>query len=326
MAEIQPLVAGNWKMNGLDAALGELDKLHQQLSGMAPVLAVDVMICPPATLITAASKRCEGGVVAIGGQDCHAETSGAHTGDISAEMLRDAGAIAVIVGHSERRADHGETSADVRIKAEAAWRGGLTAIICVGETEDERRSGATLNVISRQIADSVPNNATAANTVIAYEPVWAIGTGLTPTTDDVGEVHAADLVDTRCDFEEARRHVEPGHPQQAGIDGVYRVIISKEVVVVEVPHFCAAVIRDDTIVGHGCHQAAARVRMVLLVRLIQLRCKLGVAAQCMCSGWFGPGCVHYRSPFRRTQVETGSESSARRNYQRHLGNSYHCAQ
>ena len=191
MAEIQPLVAGNWKMNGLDAALGELDKLHQQLSGMAPAPAVDVMICPPATLITAASKRCEDGVVAIGGQDCHAETSGAHTGDISAEMLRDAGAIAVIVGHSERRADHGETSADVRIKAEAAWRGGLTAIICVGETEDERRSGATLNVISRQIADSVPNNATAANTVIAYEPVWAIGTGLTPTTDDVGEVHAA---------------------------------------------------------------------------------------------------------------------------------------
>ncbi|MGI9407038.1 MAG: triose-phosphate isomerase [Hyphomicrobiaceae bacterium] len=191
MAEIQPLVAGNWKMNGTTGALGELDALHQQLLDKGSGVNADVMICPPATLVSAAVARCQDGPLAIGGQDCHANPSGAHTGDISAEMLRDAGATAVIVGHSERRTDHGEASGDVHAKAEAAWRAGLVAIVCVGETETERRANQTLKVIAGQIAGSVPASATAENTVVAYEPVWAIGTGLTPTTDDVAEVHAA---------------------------------------------------------------------------------------------------------------------------------------
>ena len=191
MAEIQPLVAGNWKMNGTREALAELNRLVDGLQGAARSAQTDVMICPPATLVAAAVEHAGGGRVAIGGQDCHANESGAHTGDISAEMLQDAGATAVIVGHSERRTDHGEQDADVRAKAEAAWRAGLIAIICVGETEAERRGGTTLDVIAGQIAGSVPSGATSHNTVIAYEPVWAIGTGLTPTTDDVTEVHGA---------------------------------------------------------------------------------------------------------------------------------------
>jgi triosephosphate isomerase len=147
------------------------------------------MICPPATLIAPLAREVAGSRLLVGGQDCHAKASGAHTGDISAEMLKDAGAVAVIVGHSERRADHGERDAEVRAKAEAAHRAGLTAIVCVGETAGERRAGLTLAVVGRQLAGSLPKAATAMNTVIAYEPVWAIGTGLTPTTDDVAEVH-----------------------------------------------------------------------------------------------------------------------------------------
>lgn len=189
-AAIRPLVAGNWKMNGLAAASAEFLALGQ---GLDDALAgkVDVMICPPATLISALASSAAASKVALGGQDCHAKASGAHTGDIAAEMLKDAGASAVIVGHSERRTDHAETDAVVRAKAEAAWRAGLTAIICVGETEAERKAGKTLDVVGTQLAGSVPEGATAANTVIAYEPVWAIGTGLTPTTADVAEVHGA---------------------------------------------------------------------------------------------------------------------------------------
>ncbi|MBA5776544.1 triose-phosphate isomerase [Stappia sp. F7233] len=186
---IKPLVAGNWKMNGLAASLAEIDALGAGLDdGMRD--AADVMICPPATLVAAAAAKASGYRVAIGGQDCHTAEKGAHTGDISAEMLADAGATAVIVGHSERRADHGESDDVVRRKAEAAWRAGLVAIICVGETEAERKAGSTLDVVGRQLAGSVPEGARAGNTVIAYEPVWAIGTGLTPTAGDVAEVHA----------------------------------------------------------------------------------------------------------------------------------------
>lgn len=185
---IRPLVAGNWKMNGLNASRAEFKALA---AALYPSLTqkVDVMICPPATLLAPLAADAASTKIAMGGQDCHANAKGAHTGDISAEMLKDAGATAVIVGHSERRADHGESDAAVRAKAEAAWRAGLVAIICVGETEAERKAGKTIEVVAGQIAGSIPDGATAANTVIAYEPVWAIGSGLTPTVDDVAEVH-----------------------------------------------------------------------------------------------------------------------------------------
>ncbi|PLW77562.1 triose-phosphate isomerase [Cohaesibacter celericrescens] len=186
---IKPLVAGNWKMNGLKAAVAELEALS---AGFDADLAakVDTMICPPATLVGAFADKTANSAVAIGAQDCHFNVSGAHTGDLSAEMFADAGASAIIVGHSERRADHGESNEIVKAKAEATWAQGLVAIICVGETEGERKSGDTLKVVGSQLAGSVPAGATAANTVIAYEPVWAIGTGLTPTADDVAAVHA----------------------------------------------------------------------------------------------------------------------------------------
>jgi triosephosphate isomerase len=183
----RPLVAGNWKMNGLKASLGELAAIGQ---GAGEVWRkADLLICPPATLVFPAVAAMIGSKVAIGAQDCHAATSGAHTGDISAEMLADAGATAIIVGHSERRADHHETDDVVRAKALAAWRAGLIAIVCVGETRAERDAGKALEVVGRQLAGSVPDGATAANLVVAYEPVWAIGTGLTPTPKDVEEVH-----------------------------------------------------------------------------------------------------------------------------------------
>ncbi len=176
------IAAGNWKMNGLRANLAELDALAKA----HPAPAVDVLICPPATLIAA----CRELPFAIGGQDCHANASGAHTGDLSAAMLADAGATAVLTGHSERRTDHGETDADVAAKSTAAHAAGLQAVICIGETLAEREGGTTLSVIDTQLAGSVPDGATAANTVIAYEPVWAIGTGKVPTTDQIAEVHA----------------------------------------------------------------------------------------------------------------------------------------
>ncbi|MDX8353304.1 triose-phosphate isomerase [Cognatiyoonia sp. IB215182] len=176
------LAAGNWKMNGLRANLVELAKLEEK-HGDAHV---DILICPPTTLISA----CEDTPFDIGGQDCHVAVSGAHTGDISAEMLADAGASYVITGHSERRTDHGETSADVAAKARAAYDAGLIAIICIGETLEEREGGTTLAVIDAQLKGSVPDTADAENTVIAYEPVWAIGTGKVPTLAQIGEVHA----------------------------------------------------------------------------------------------------------------------------------------
>ena len=178
------LIAGNWKMNGLGNSIAELDSL---LGAPLPEGA-KLLLCPPATLVAAFAARARGSAIAIGGQDCHWLPSGAHTGDISADMLADAGASHVIVGHSERRADHAETDAIVHDKAAAAARAGLTPIICVGETLAQREAGETLGVIGRQLAGSVP--AGVAGLVIAYEPVWAIGTGLTPTVRQVAEVHA----------------------------------------------------------------------------------------------------------------------------------------
>ena len=184
----RPLVAGNWKMNGSASSIEEINAMRNQFHEYIADK-IDLLVCPPAPLLVAA-RAAAGKNMAIGGQDCHAKASGAHTGDISAEMLADAGASHVIVGHSERRADHGETSAVVKTKAEAALRAGLVAIVCVGETQGQRESGKTLDVVGAQVRESLPVNANAANLVIAYEPVWAIGTGLTPTPGDVAEVHA----------------------------------------------------------------------------------------------------------------------------------------
>jgi triosephosphate isomerase len=184
----RPLVAGNWKMNGLGASLTGLKALKQRLE-QSPVPEAEIMVCPPATLLAQARWALTGSDILLGAQDCHPLPSGAHTGDLSAEMLADAGALAVIVGHSERRKDHGETDALVNAKARAAFRARLTAIICVGETEEQRDQGKTLDIVRRQIEGSVPEGAQGSNTVIAYEPVWAIGSGLTPTPADIAEVH-----------------------------------------------------------------------------------------------------------------------------------------
>ena len=187
MAERRPLVAGNWKMNGLRASVAELARI---VEGARELRAVDLLVCPPATLIAQFAAAVIGSPVRIGAQDCHAEAAGAFTGDLSAEMLKDAGATAVIVGHSERRSYHQETDADVRAKALAARRAGLCAIVCVGETRAEREDGRALAVVGTQLDGSVPDGATADNLVVAYEPVWAIGSGLTPTPSDVAEMHA----------------------------------------------------------------------------------------------------------------------------------------
>jgi triosephosphate isomerase (TIM) len=180
----RPLVAGNWKMNA--AAPAEFARIAAAAQSLPTI---DILVCPPATLISHYAVAARGQPVAIGGQDCHAEPAGAFTGDISAELLRDAGASAVIVGHSERRTHHKETDAQVRAKALAARRAGLVAIVCVGETRPEREAGRALDVVGAQLDGSLPDGATAANLVVAYEPVWAIGTGLTPTPADVGEMH-----------------------------------------------------------------------------------------------------------------------------------------
>lgn len=183
----RPMVAGNWKMNGTTAMLKEPRLLAGMLRDVK--LKCEVLVCPPATLARRVKSVMKGTKIRVGGQDCHAAASGAHTGDISAEMLKDAGCTAVIVGHSERRTNHGETDAVVNAKARAGHRAGLTSIICIGETLDERKGGKTLAVLSTQLKGSIPEGATAANTVIAYEPVWAIGTGLTPTVAEVAEAH-----------------------------------------------------------------------------------------------------------------------------------------
>jgi triosephosphate isomerase len=189
MTDRRPLIAGNWKMNGLKASVGELTRLQSGVASGGHGERADILICPPATLIAPFVAQTQGSPIMIGGQDCHAKASGAYTGDISAAMLADSGAKAVIVGHSERRSMHGERDQDVREKAKAAHEAGLIAIICLGETAGERRLGLTLAVMGRQLKGSLPDNADASNTVIAYEPVWAIGTGLTPSNSDVEEAH-----------------------------------------------------------------------------------------------------------------------------------------
>jgi triosephosphate isomerase len=209
---IRPLIAGNWKMNGLKASMAEFEAM---LAGAGDVAGkADLLVCPPATLIAAFADKAAGAKssssgLAIGAQDCHPKASGAHTGDLSAEMLADAGASAVIVGHSERRADHGESDALVRQKVEAAWRAGLTAIVCIGETQQQRDQGQALDICGGQLSGSLPDGARAGNLVVAYEPVWAIGTGLTPTVADVEQIHRfiRDILIKRFSGEGARMRI-----------------------------------------------------------------------------------------------------------------------
>ena len=184
---IRPLIAGNWKMNGLRASLGEFEAMVAGASDVRDK--ADLLVCPPATLIAAFAERARGSI-AVGAQDCHPKASGAHTGDISAEMLADAGASAIIVGHSERRADQGETDVLVRKKTEAVWRAGLTAIVCIGETQHQRDAGHTLEICHGQLNTSLPDGARADNLVVAYEPVWAIGSGRVATAEQAQEAMA----------------------------------------------------------------------------------------------------------------------------------------
>lgn len=185
------LAAGNWKMNGLQENLIEV----KSLSDAAHVSDCEVLICPPATLIHAISQISSD--ITTGGQTCHADEKGAHTGDISAQMLANSGAAYVILGHSERRSDHSESDTDVRAKTKAAWAAGLTAIVCIGESLSQREASNTLDIIGGQLSTSIPDNATGENLVVAYEPIWAIGTGLTPTLDQIGAVH--DFIRTRLE-------------------------------------------------------------------------------------------------------------------------------
>ncbi|WP_420479290.1 triose-phosphate isomerase [Brevundimonas sp. FT23028] len=189
MKQSVKLVAGNWKMNGLGASLGEVERLKAELAGQAATCRV--ALCPPATLVARMAQLCDGGPIEVGGQDCRAEASGAYTGDIAAAMLKDAGAGLVILGHSERRQGYGETSALVLAKAEAALAAGLSPIVCVGETLEEREAGRAVEVVRGQVIQSLPLALAGHAFAVAYEPVWAIGTGLTPTLEQIEEVHRA---------------------------------------------------------------------------------------------------------------------------------------
>jgi triosephosphate isomerase len=225
----RPLVAGNWKMNGLMASAGELEAI---IVGARDLPNADFLICPPATLVARFAELARGSRVIIGGQDCHAEPAGAYTGDIAAEMLKDAGAGAVIVGHSERRRYHGETDAMVRGKALAARRAGLLAIVCVGETRAERDAGKTHRIVRAQLDGSLPDG--LADFVIAYEPVWAIGTGVTPTQSDVADMHRFIRENLRARYGGAGQgvrilyggSVKPGNAKELlGIDNVDGALI-----------------------------------------------------------------------------------------------------
>ena len=197
----RPLIAGNWKMNGLRAATVELRKIIDGARTLDP--ATDILVCPPATLIAGFTALAHGSRIAIGAQDCHAQAAGAFTGDLSAEMLKDAGASAVIVGHSERRSFHHETDAQVRAKALAAHRAGLLAVVCVGETRAQREAGHTIAVVQGQLAGSLPDGAGPDSIAVAYEPVWAIGSGLTPSVADVAQVHESIRAGLRQRYEQA---------------------------------------------------------------------------------------------------------------------------
>ena len=190
MSSTRPLVAGNWKMNGLSASLGEIETIAEHYDAGLRAK-VELVVCPPTTLLDRAARIVASAGIGLGGQDCHEKASGAHTGDISAEMLADAGAAYVIVGHSERRCDHDENDALVRAKAEAGLRAGLAPIVCVGETLAERDAGRASEIVERQLDGSLPQDVAPERLVVAYEPVWAIGTGLTPTLQDVAQMHAA---------------------------------------------------------------------------------------------------------------------------------------
>ncbi|HEV2302918.1 MAG TPA: triose-phosphate isomerase [Stellaceae bacterium] len=190
MAERARLVAGNWKMNGLSADGAALAEDLARLAAVEPP-AAELLVCPPFTLLELVGRILRGSAVGLGGQDCHAAAKGAHTGDISAEMLQGLGCRHVILGHSERRQEHGESDGMVRDKVIAAWRAGLAAILCVGETRAEREAGRAEAAVAAQLSGSMPDGAAAERLVIAYEPVWAIGTGLTPTGEDIARVHAA---------------------------------------------------------------------------------------------------------------------------------------
>src|SRR3954452_13839130 len=205
---IRPLIAGNWKMNGLKSSLAEFEAMRAGSSDLAAK--VDLLVCPPATLVVEFAENALGSKsFVVGAQDCHQKPFGAHTGDVSAEMLADAGARAIIVGHSERRADHGETNALVRQKAEAVWGAGLIAIVCIGETQQQRDQVQTLDICGGQLKGSLPDGARADNLVVAYEPVWAIGTGLTPTVRDVEQIHhfIRDILISRFKGEGARMRI-----------------------------------------------------------------------------------------------------------------------
>jgi len=204
LSTLRPLVAGNWKMNGLSASLGEIETIAAGYDA-ALRAKVELAICPPATLLDRAARIVARAGIALGGQDCHEKASGAHTGDVSAEMLADAGASYVIVGHSERRSDHGESDAATRAKAEAGLRASLTPIVCVGETRAERDAGRAFAIVEGQIDGSLPRDVAPERLVVAYEPVWAIGTGLTPTPQDVAEMHAAIRARLVARFGEAAR-------------------------------------------------------------------------------------------------------------------------
>jgi triosephosphate isomerase (TIM) len=221
------LVVANWKMNGLQASSAELEKI---IAGARTLAMVDIVVCPPATLIVSFAAAARDTPVAIGGQDCHAEAAGAYTGDISAEMLRDAGATAVIVGHSERRRYHGETDAVVRAKALAARRAGLLAIICIGETRAQRDAGQTRAVLRAQLDGSLPDD-DAEGVVVAYEPVWAIGTGLTPTQDDVREMHT--FIRGRIRARLSSRFAETGRDMRILYGGSVKRSNAKQLLTVE---------------------------------------------------------------------------------------------
>ncbi|KAA6205981.1 MAG: triose-phosphate isomerase [Candidatus Tokpelaia sp.] len=189
MTKDSMLIAGNWKMNGLSAALAELQEIAAGLPAACAQADIAALVCLPASLLSRGAEAVRNSRLALGGQDCHFADSGAHTGDIAAPMLKDAGASYVIVGHSERRADHCETDELIHRKAEAAWRAGLVAVLCVGETLEQREQGAALEIVGRQCEAAIPAGAAADRLVIAYEPVWAIGTGKVPTRDNVAEMH-----------------------------------------------------------------------------------------------------------------------------------------